>query len=232
MSNLRRVWHRLTSRGDRGATLVEYSLIIGLVVMGSTASFEMMDERIETNYSQTAADIGQRNLASFDVTTTTCGSCGSSTTTSSTTTVPATTTSTTTSTTTTSTTTTSTTTTTTTTTTAPPATTTTAAASGAASTSWTDLTYEDNNGWKAKTRVVFLDENGDPMIGAVVQVTITLDGGSTKVKNFTITNSQGKKWLAWGGLDHDDFDVTFTIDSITYNGQPYTPSQQSFTVED
>jgi len=68
------------------------------------------------------------------------------------------------------------------------------------------------------------------MIGAEVQVTITLSDGSTKVKNSTISNSNGKKSFSWSKRDHSEFPVTFTIDSITYNGESYTPSQQTFTV--
>ncbi len=208
MGIIRRIRQSLSQRGDRGAALIEYSLVVGLVVMGSTASFEMMDERVEANYSQTAQDIGQVDLSSFSVTTTT------------TTTAPPTTT-----------TAPPTTTTTTTTTTAPPTTTTTVASSGEAEIKWKDKSYENFKGWVAKARIKFLDENGDPMVGAVVQVTITLDDGSTKVKTSTVTNNKGNKSFAWSGLDDDDFEVTFTIDSILYNGQNYIPDDPSFEVE-
>jgi hypothetical protein len=55
---------------DRGVTLVEYALVVSLVLVGSTASFELMDEKIEDHYEETASDVGQVDLNEFDVATT------------------------------------------------------------------------------------------------------------------------------------------------------------------
>lgn len=56
--------------GDRGVTLVEYALVVSLVLVGSTASFELMDQKVEDHYEETAADVGQVDLDAFNVTTT------------------------------------------------------------------------------------------------------------------------------------------------------------------
>jgi Flp pilus assembly pilin Flp len=56
--------------GERGVSGVEYGLIISLILVGSMANIEMMDERVQEHYTETAADIGQIDLAYFEVTTT------------------------------------------------------------------------------------------------------------------------------------------------------------------
>jgi phosphate-selective porin len=62
--------NRLRRQGDRGASGVEYALVISLVLTGSTMSFEMMDERIEEHYQETAEDIGESDLEQFSPSTT------------------------------------------------------------------------------------------------------------------------------------------------------------------
>jgi len=51
--------------GDRGATFVEYSLVVATVVVGAIVSIEAMEPRIEEKYEQTADDIGNPDLESF-----------------------------------------------------------------------------------------------------------------------------------------------------------------------
>lgn len=73
--------------GDqRGASGVEYALVISLLLVGSVTSIEAMDERIEDNYEATADDIGQPNLSAFAVSTTTVATTPSSSSSTSTTT--------------------------------------------------------------------------------------------------------------------------------------------------
>lgn len=62
--------NRVRRQGDRGASGVEYALVISLVLTGSTMSFEMMDERIEEHYQETAEDIGESDLEQFSPSTT------------------------------------------------------------------------------------------------------------------------------------------------------------------
>jgi hypothetical protein len=62
--------NRLRQRGERGASGVEYALIISLLLTGSSVSFEMMDERIEEHYQETAQDIGESDLQQFAPSTT------------------------------------------------------------------------------------------------------------------------------------------------------------------
>ena len=59
--------------------------MLGLLLVGSVTSIEAMDDRIETNYEETATDIGQSDLAAFEVTTTTLSGSTTSTTSTSTT---------------------------------------------------------------------------------------------------------------------------------------------------
>jgi hypothetical protein len=59
---------------------------VSLVLVGSSASLEMMDERVEAHYSETAQDIGRTDLSHFAPPTTTCGVCPTTTTTTTTTT--------------------------------------------------------------------------------------------------------------------------------------------------
>ena len=47
---------------SRGASGVEYGLVIALVLTGSMGSIELMEPRIESNYEDTAEDIGQIDL--------------------------------------------------------------------------------------------------------------------------------------------------------------------------
>jgi Flp pilus assembly pilin Flp len=60
----------LSELSDRGATGVEYAPVLSLVLVGSSASLEMIDERVETHYSETAQDIGRSDASDFALTTT------------------------------------------------------------------------------------------------------------------------------------------------------------------
>jgi hypothetical protein len=71
MDIVRALIGRLRYRGDRGASGVEYGFIISLLLMGSAASFEMMDTRLGEHYQEASVDIGRVDLDHFDVTTTT-----------------------------------------------------------------------------------------------------------------------------------------------------------------
>jgi Flp pilus assembly pilin Flp len=233
-----RLSRQATRRGDRGASGVEYALVISLVLVGSTASIEMMDTRVEEHYDETADDIGQADLGHFAVTTTTCIGCGvtstSTTTTVVATSIPTTTTnapstttsvvlgSSTTSTTAAPSTTTSTTTTrpTTTTTTVPP--TTTAEPKPSASSSYEDLSTSGKKNATAKVRIDIDDDAGGGLRGASVEVTMTTKSGETKRFTYTVGKS-GEKTLSWSGLDHDEFPVTVTIDSIELDETSYEP---------
>jgi hypothetical protein len=171
----------LAGRGERGAS----GLVMALMLVGSTASFEMMDENIEDYYQESAENIGRADLSYFDVTTTACqSSCGTTTTTTTTTEPP------------------------TTTTTAPPTTTTTTTTtvpSTHATSQLTDLSYEAFSGWKAKARIELDLPDGSPLAGAEVTVT-------------------------WGRRDGDKFPMTFTIDSVTYDGESWTVSDDTITL--
>lgn len=231
-----RLLRQAIRRGDRGASGVEYALVVSLLVVGSTASFEMMDTRVEQHYDETADDIGQADLGHFTVTTTTCVGCPVSTTsfrpapstippipttsstlptttsTSTTTTTPSTT-STSTSTTTTAKPTATTTTTTTTTTTKP---------KPSATTSYDDLSTSSKKNATAKVRIDIDDEAGSGLRGATVEVTMTTKRGETKSFTYVVGKS-GEKTLSWSGLDHDEFPITVTIDSIELDGTSYEP---------
>ena len=83
----------LRRRSDsRGASGVEYALVISLVLTGSLGSIEMMEPRIEKNYEDTATDIGQVDLDYFRVTTSAAPTSSTTTSPTTTTTSPATTT--------------------------------------------------------------------------------------------------------------------------------------------
>ncbi len=237
---LRRVW----SRGDRGASGVEYALVISLVLTGSTASFEMMDQQVETHYSETADDIGRSDMAYFDVTTTTCGSCPTTTTTTTTTTVAPTTTTavptttlapTTTTTTTAPTTTTAAPTTTlaaTTTTTAAPTTTTTAKPAGTpAGSEFEDQSSSKKGVATAKVKITLVDEEGDALRHAVVTVTMRTKSGVTDTVTYTIGNKNGTESLSWGGLAGNDFPITIVIDSVKLGSESYTPDQGTYVLK-
>jgi len=205
VGKIRATINRFVRRGDRGASGVEYALVVSLVLTGSTASFEMMDERIETHYSETANDIGRADLDHFNVTTTTCGDCATETTTTTTTTLPPTT------------------------TTQAPPTTTAAPSDPGADLDFTNLTYEDFNGWKAKTRIVFTDDEGDRLEEVDFQVTWVTAQGETRTKTYT-TNGSGKKSPAWGGRDEDDFPIVMTIDWIDDDGDTFTPNPSTYEI--
>ncbi|MEM9200779.1 MAG: discoidin domain-containing protein [Actinomycetota bacterium] len=63
MGVLRRLFDR--ARHDRGASGIEYALVVAVLVVGSMASLESIDERMEDNYQSTADDIGNPDLADF-----------------------------------------------------------------------------------------------------------------------------------------------------------------------
>lgn len=225
-----RLLRRATRRGDRGASGVEYALVVSLLVVGSTASFEMMDTRVEQHYDETADDIGQADLGHFTVTTTTCVGCPVSTTSlrpapSTIPPIPTTpsTSSTSTSTSTTTTTPSTTSTSTSTTTTAEPTTTTTTTKpKPSASTSYDDLSTSSKKNATAKVRIDIDDEAGGGLSGATVEVTMTTKRGETKSFTYVVGKS-GEKTLSWSGLDHDEFPITVTIDSIELDGTSYEP---------
>lgn len=231
-------------RGDRGASGVEYALIISLLLTGSSLSFEMMDQRVEEHYTDTASDIGEADLSRFDVTTTTCADCEgeeTTTTTSTTTTLAPTTTQAPTTTTTqapTTTSTTTTSTTTTTTTTTVPATTTTAGGGGggggssdpAAAVSIEDQSDGSWNDWRARTRIEFDDEDGGNLRDATFQVTWVTADGNTRTRTFE-ANSNGIKTISWSGRDNADFPIVVTIDWLEdEDGNPHTPDPSTYTI--
>jgi Flp pilus assembly pilin Flp len=247
VSKIRSSINRLRRRGDRGASGVEYALVVSLVLTGSTATFEMMDDRVSEHYTETADDIGESDLAAFHVTTTTCDGCDATSTTTSTTIVatsipttttnaPVTTTSVVLETTTTSTTTTTTTappTTTSTTTTAPPTTlpptTTAAPGNPESSASFTNQSYEAWNGWKAKTRIELRDDDGKKLKYAEFEVTWVTANGETRTRTYE-TNRNGRKTPTWGKLHRSDFPVVMTINWIEDGDEQYTPVPATYVI--
>ena len=256
METIRALTNRLR-RSDRGASGVEYALVISLVLTGSSASFELMDDRVSEHYTDTANDIGVSDLDYFEVTTTTCDQCETTTTTEAPTTTTTTTTLAPTTTTTQAATTTTTTTeapttttteapttttteaptTTTTTTTTVPTTTTTEAGTGGgggnddaeADVSITNQSYEAWNGWKAKTRIEFDDADGDALSNASFEVTWVTADGDTKTKVYE-TNSNGIKTPTWGKRNNGDFPITMTINWVTDDGEHFTPNPSVYTI--
>ncbi|GJM37485.1 MAG: hypothetical protein DHS20C19_08520 [Acidimicrobiales bacterium] len=197
-------------RGDRGASGVEYALLLTLMFAGSTTTFEMMDDNVGEHYEESAHDIGRTSLEDFDVTTTTCADCETTTTTTeapTTTAAP----------------------TTTTTTTLPPTTTTTAAPDFQAEVTYDDLSFEMRRGWKAKIRVGFVDEHGDPLKGARAVVTMTTADGDTKEWEFNLGRT-GEKTLAWGNRPVDQFPIVVRVESITFDDEELTPDRESYTL--
>ena len=232
----------MLGRGERGASGVEYGLVLALLMTGTVSAIEMLDDRVGANYEETASDIGQQDLDYFQVTTTVCAECETTTTT--TTTVPETTTTvglttsttkapttttTSTTTTTTSTTTTSTTSTTTTTTTTVAPTTTTEATGEAATTTWDDRSRYSYSCYcyQARARIYLDDAAGDDLSGATVSVTFTLADG-TQASGTKNTNSSGRVNFTWNGVDPSDFPVTVEITSIEKNGVTYIPDVPTF----
>jgi len=221
------------ARGDRGVTGVEYTLILAAMVTGSTATFQLMDNRVEEHYVNTAEDVSQIDLAYFDVTTTVDPNAASTTTTAAPTTSAA------------ASSTTSTSTSTTTTTAAPTTTTTTAAptTTAAATTTTTvatessEIDWSDRSSWRsscgcyrAKTKLKIKDDDGDELTSADVAVIFTLSDGSEYAGSGT-TNSSGKVGFSLSGLSSSDFDVVVTITSIVGNdGTTYSPDIASFTL--
>ena len=215
--------------GDRGASGVEYALIISLLLTGSSLSFEMMDQRVEEHYTDTANDIGEADLSRFDVTTTTCVDCEgeeTTTTTSTTTTLAPTTTQAPTTTTTQAPTTTSTTTTT---TTAKPATTTTAKpASQPATSSYENKSSSSKNSATAKVEIELEGANDESLRNATVVVTMTTRTG--EAKSFTYTAGRNATTLTWSGLQSSQFPVSLTVDSVTLGGASYAATPQRFVM--
>lgn len=240
MKNIRGLRRHLTDRGDRGATGVEYALVVSLLLAGSTASIEMMDDSIEGHYSESASDIGRSDLNDFNVTTTVCVNSCSSTTTSTTTTTttaaPTTTTTVAQSTTTAAPTTTTTAAPTTTTTAAPTTTTTAGPTTTAAPTTTTAPTgeqasvsdsnwsgyYGDDWGWDVYGQLRFRNDAGENLSWADVTYTITGYNGDTTTVTAT-ANGRGKIVVDWWGHEADIFPATITIVSVNSNGEDYTP---------
>lgn len=71
MNLTRTLIKRLRRQGDRGASGVEYGLVVGLMLLGSTTAIEMMGSRLQEHYEEASEDIGQTDLGHFEVTTTT-----------------------------------------------------------------------------------------------------------------------------------------------------------------
>ena len=184
--------------------------MISLVLVGSSASFDMMEESVGQHYAETADDIGQSDLGHFRVTTTTCGSCPATTTSSTTTTAPSTTS----------------------TTTAPPTTLppTTTAAKPTATTTYTDQSSGNNSNATAKVKLRLQGEDGKGLNGADVRVTMTTASGRTQTFDYTITTNNGQTTLTWSNRRGSDFPVTVTIDSVTLDGASHTPSPATFTL--
>jgi len=228
------------ARGDRGVTGVEYTLILAAMVTGSTATFQLMDNRVEEHYVNTAEDVSQIDLAYFDVTTTVDPNAASTTTTAApttTTTAAPTTSAAASSTTSTSTSTTTTTAAPTTTTTAAPTTTAAATTTTTVATESSEIDWSDRSSWRsgcgcyrAKTKLKIKDDDGDKLTSADVAVIFTLSDGSEYAGSGT-TNSSGKVGFSLSGLSSSDFDVVVTITSIVGNdGTTYSPDIASFTL--
>ncbi len=218
--------------GDRGATIVEYALIIGAVVVGSLSSMGALNTSIGNNYKTTADDIGQPDLAVFDVTTTTLAGSSGTTTTSTTTSTAAPTTTTAPTTTSTSTTTTTSTTTapTTTTTAAPPTTTAPPSAGESLTIKAKDRSYKWKGRYHAKIKFKLRDSSGDSLDGADITVRFTLADGTIGTASGE-TNSWGRVAFAWRWLSEDDFDVTVKILSVTDGDTNYDPGGSTYTLE-
>ena len=220
---------RVRHLGDRGVGTIEYALVISLMVVGSSTSLDLMDDRIAEHYVDTASDIGQIDIDVFNVTTTVAPT--TTTTTTTTTTVAPTTSTTTTTVAPTTTTTTVAPTTTTTTTVAPTTTTTTSAPPDEES----NVTFSDrssllDDGWKAKVRIKLGDNGGGDLVNADVTVTFTLQDGSTATSTGN-TNSYGKITFKWAGLDASHFPVVVHINSITgSDGTSYGPDENDFVL--
>ena len=225
------------STRERGATLVEYSLLVALLAVPTIGAAEMMQDGATTKVNSTAAGISTKTIP---VVPTTAGGGGSTTTTTTTTTLPPTTT-----TTTPPPTTTTTVAPTTTTTVAP--TTTTTKASGSAS-SWTAPTATSTGNkkdkrWTVSPSVRVLDNLGAKVAGASVTVTITYkdrDGrwqrdsdvtSSTDANgNVTFTPSQ-----AFGTNTDSNYkyasEVVFTITKVEKPGLTWNGSGSAVTVK-
>ena len=218
---------------SRGASGVEYALVISLLLAGSVSSIELMEPRIESNYEDTAHDIGQIDLDYFEVTTT-MGVSSTTTEAPTTTSTPPSTSappasSTTSSTSTSSTTTTSTTTSTTT----PLPTTTSDPAVPVAQT-----TYEDRTTWssscgcpRARVRITLDDEAGFNLSYAWVEVEFITQSGAAYTGG-KYASSSGQVGFA-RRMDADEFPVTVRITYLEdwNSGAEYVPSNAEFTLE-
>lgn len=212
---------RTRPRGDRGASGVEYALIISPVLVGSMSSFELMDQRVEANYSETAGNIGNPDLDAFNATTTACASCPTTTTTSAaaptTTTAPPTTAAPTTTTTRS-----PTTSTTTTTTTTKPGTTASAQGSNSSGYDKKDKSYSVAGTFTLET------PDGKDIQKADVTYTIRLKTGQTKTFIAT-TGNKGRVSIDWSGFPSNAiYPATITITSVTLNGETFAPSPSVF----
>lgn len=45
----------VSAKKQKGATLVEYALLVGLIVVGAIASIQLIGTRVSTSFSSTAA---------------------------------------------------------------------------------------------------------------------------------------------------------------------------------
>ena len=180
------------------------------MVVGSSTSLDLMDDRIAEHYVDTASGIGQIDIDVFNVTTTVAPTTTTTTvapTTTTTTVAP------------------------TTTTVAPTTTTTTSAPPDEES----NVTFSDrssllDNGWKAKVRIKLGDNGGGDLVNADVTVTFTLQDGSTATSTGN-TNSYGNITFKWAGLDASHFPVVVHINSITgSDGTSYGPDENDFVL--
>ena len=199
-------------RTERGATLVEYALIVALVAVGTLGGIDAMQSGAQRATEQTASEISTRSVPSVPEPD---GDGGGDATTTTTTQPPTTTT----------TTTPTTTTTTTTTTTIPPAST--------MSASWGNATTQTNgwSNWKALATLTVRDNRSQAVSGATVRIGVQYyrDGrwrdasdipGSTN-SNGQVTIDSG--WYARNGGSSNRVDqIRFVVESVSKSGLTYT----------
>ncbi|MFT7610728.1 MAG: hypothetical protein ACI9MX_003814, partial [Candidatus Aldehydirespiratoraceae bacterium] len=121
-------------------------------------------------------------------------------------------------------------TTTTTTTTLPPTTTTQAPTDPSANLSFQEQSYEQHNGWKAKAKITFVDDDGDKLDNTDFQVTFTTAQGETRTSTYE-TNNKGKKNVTWGGRDWSAFPMTVTVDWVEKDGDTFIPDPATYVLD-
>jgi len=192
--------------GSRGATLVEYALIVALVVVPSVAAITRLDDASGDYYENASDDIGDLPQLGIDTGAGTSVPSGGSTSTTvaPTTTVPPTT---------------STTAPPTTTTTAPPTTTTTAPTTTTTLlrsriSELTNVSTNSGSSYNAIARVrIVRNSNGTVVQGASVSVRMVDDNGSVTTRSCT-TDSTGRCTVTWGRSDNRS-PVVATVTNVT-----------------